>query len=77
MRTRSYAPSEQARRSRQGDRSGRDEFANERRRAAGFTDFSFAPELRSRAIHVPVLTPLVGEDVPGSPPEPVFDSAAQ
>ena len=44
---------------------------------AAFTDFSFVPELSLKGIHIPVLTPFIGEDVPGSPPEPVFDSAAQ
>ena len=39
--------------------------------------FRFAPALSLKGIHVPVLAPLVDEDVPGSPPEPVFDSAAQ
>jgi len=42
-----------------------------------FADFSFVPELSLKGIHIPVLTPFVGEDVPGSPAEPVFDSAAQ
>ena len=45
--------------------------------ASTFTNFSFVPQLALKNIHLPVLTPLVGMDVPGSPPEPVFDSAAQ
>ena len=42
-----------------------------------FTNFTFVPQLALKGIHLPVLTPLVGVDVPGSPAEPVFDSAAQ
>ena len=45
--------------------------------ASAFTEFKFVPQLALRNIHLPVLTPLSGMDVPGSPPEPVFDSAAQ
>jgi Dyp-type peroxidase family len=45
--------------------------------ASAFTNFTFVPQLALKNIHLPVLTPLVGMDVPGSPPEPVFDSAAQ
>jgi Dyp-type peroxidase family len=45
--------------------------------AGAFANFSFVPQLALKNIHLPVLTPLVGMDVPGSPPEPVFDSAAQ
>ena len=45
--------------------------------AGAFANFSFIPQLALKNIHLPVLTPLVGMDVPGSPPEPVFDSAAQ
>jgi len=45
--------------------------------AKAFAGFTFVPKLSLKGIHVPVLTPLVGMDVPGSPPEPVFDSAAQ
>jgi Dyp-type peroxidase family len=44
---------------------------------AAFANFTFVPQLALKNIHLPVLTPLVGTDVPGSPPEPVFDSAAQ
>jgi Dyp-type peroxidase family len=47
------------------------------RDAAAFTNFTFVPQIALKGIHLPVLTPLVGMDVPGSPPEPVFDSAAQ
>jgi hypothetical protein len=45
--------------------------------ASAFANFMFVPQLALKNIHLPVLTPLVGMDVPGSPPEPVFDSAAQ
>jgi deferrochelatase/peroxidase EfeB len=45
--------------------------------ASAFTNFTFVPQLALKNIHLPVLTPLVGMDVPGSPLEPVFDSAAQ
>jgi len=45
--------------------------------AVAFANFTFVPQLALKDIHLPVLTPLVGMDVPGSPPEPVFDSAAQ
>ncbi len=45
--------------------------------APGVAEFKFAPKQSLKGIHVPVLTPLVNEDVPGSPPEPVFDSAVQ
>jgi Dyp-type peroxidase family len=44
---------------------------------AAFSNFTFVPQLALKNIHLPVLTPLVGMDVPGSPAEPVFDSAAQ
>jgi hypothetical protein len=45
--------------------------------AAAFTKFTFVPDVALKNIHIPILTPLVGTDVPGSPPEPVFDPAAQ
>lgn len=45
--------------------------------ATAFTKFTFVPELSLKGIHIPILTPLVGEDVPGSPAEPIFDSTAQ
>jgi Dyp-type peroxidase family len=45
--------------------------------AAASASFTFSPELSLKGVHVPVLTPLVNEDVPGSPTEPVFDSAVQ
>ena len=45
--------------------------------ATAFASFKFVPELALKGIHIPVLTPLVDEDVPGSPPEPVFDAAVQ
>ena len=47
------------------------------RHATAFTTFAFAPQLSLKNIHLPILTPLVGMDVPGSPAEPVFDAAAQ
>ena len=47
------------------------------RHATAFTNFEFAPQLSLKNIHLPVLTPLVGMDVPGSLPEPIFDAAAQ
>ena len=47
------------------------------RHATAFTNFEFVPQLSLKNIHLPVLTPLVGMDVPGSPPEPIFDAAAQ
>lgn len=40
-------------------------------------EFSFVPELSLRDITIPILSPLVGEDVPGSPTEPVFAAAAR
>src|SRR5688500_1169643 len=42
-----------------------------------FADFDFTAEISLKGVHIPILTPLAGEDVPGSPAEPVFDSAAQ
>ena len=45
--------------------------------AIAFTHFKFVPEIALKDIHIPILTPLGDEDVPGSPAEPVFDSAAQ
>lgn len=45
--------------------------------AAAFADFTFVPQLSLKDLHIPILTPLVGMDVPGSPPEPVFDSSVQ
>jgi Dyp-type peroxidase family len=47
------------------------------RHATAFTNFAFTPQLSLKNIHLPVLTPLVGMDVPGSPAEPIFDAAAQ
>ena len=44
---------------------------------AAFANFTFVPQIALKNIVVPILTPLVGMDVPGSPPEPVFDSAAR
>lgn len=40
-------------------------------------NFKFIPGLELKDIKIPVLTPPAPEDVPGSPPEPVYDSAAQ
>src|SRR5215213_8655740 len=40
-------------------------------------NFQFVPGLELKNIKIPVLTPPAPEDVPGSPPEPVYDSAAQ
>jgi Dyp-type peroxidase family len=45
--------------------------------APGVAEFTFKPTLSLKGLQIPVLTPLVNEDVPGSPPEPVFDAAAQ
>ena len=45
--------------------------------AVAFANFTFIPKISVKEIHLPILTPLADEDVPGSPPEPVFDSAAQ
>jgi Dyp-type peroxidase family len=47
------------------------------RHLTAFTNFEFTPQLWLKNIHLPVLTPLVGMDVPGSPAEPIFDAAAQ
>jgi len=45
--------------------------------AAAFADFKFTPQLSLKGVHIPALAPLADQDVPGSPPEPVFDAAAQ
>ena len=75
MRTKSYAPLKNVGQPIQeidlGTRKAR------KADALGMAEFAFAPALSLKGIDVPVLTPLVGEDVPGSPPEPVFDSATQ
>ena len=45
--------------------------------AVAFAKFEFVPKLFLKDIHIPILRPYVEEDVPGSPPEPVFDAAVQ
>ncbi|MES2772765.1 MAG: Dyp-type peroxidase [Bacteroidota bacterium] len=40
-------------------------------------DFGFAPAAASTNIRIPILTPPVPQDVPGSDPEPVYSSADQ
>ncbi|MEI6950111.1 Dyp-type peroxidase [Paraflavisolibacter sp. H34] len=40
-------------------------------------NFKFIPAPEPKDIKIPILTPTVKEDVPGSDPEPVYDSAAQ
>ncbi len=40
-------------------------------------DFKFTPAPEPKNIRIPILTPTVDEDVPGSDPEPVYDSATQ
>jgi len=40
-------------------------------------NFKFTPAEEPKNIRVPILTPPVEEDVPGSDPEPVYDSATQ
>lgn len=45
--------------------------------AIAFAKFRFVPGAVLTGIQLPVLTPLTAQDVPGSPPEPVFDAAAQ
>ena len=40
-------------------------------------EFKFIPELSLKDISIPILSPLVAEDVPGSPAEPVYDAAAR
>src|ERR1043165_591579 len=40
-------------------------------------DFQFTPAEESKNIRIPILTPTVEEDVPGSDPEPVYSPAEQ
>lgn len=51
--------------------------ANARFANAEIAQFNFIPELALKDIHIPILTPLVAEDVPGSPAEPIYDTRAQ
>ena len=40
-------------------------------------NFTFTPAAESKNIRVPILTPNIEEDTPGSDPEPVYDPASQ